>query len=71
MFRIEKNVAIPARTTTPKYPFRDMKVADSFVVADGGKGVAVAASAFARRNHEYKFVTRKEGDGVRIWRIAK
>lgn len=71
MFKIEKRVPIPARTTTPKYPFRDMKVGDSFVVADGGKSVAIAASAFSRRNPEYRFTARKEGDAIRIWRIAK
>jgi hypothetical protein len=71
MFKIEKKVPIPARTTTQKYPFRDMEVGDSFVATDGGKSVLVAASAFTRRNPEYRFTTRKEGDGIRIWRIAK
>ena len=62
---IEKNVPLPA--SRGKYPFREMKVGDSFVAEEKVRG---AAQAFSSRVEGFKFLVRKEGDKVRIWRTA-
>jgi hypothetical protein len=68
-----------------KYPFAEMKVGDSVFFADEPKGTqsnpSVASrmySAHSRKKFSSrkkpdggsKFTSRKEGTGVRIWRIA-
>lgn len=53
-----------------KYPFDRMEVGQSFYVfPEPGTTPSIAAYQYARR-HGKKFSCRREGDGVRIWRIA-
>lgn len=67
---IEKGVPVPPRKyRTRVYPFSDMEVGDSFKLDDRKKSVECAASYYGRRNGK-KFACRKDGDGVRVWRIA-
>jgi hypothetical protein len=49
-----------------------MKVGESFYVQGNyAKRARLAASARKRRLYpEWDYVTRKEGDGIRIWRTA-
>lgn len=84
-FKIDKDVPIPRAATgdtrsrgnqTMVYPWRVMNVGDSFFVADDGKPnlqtrMAVLAHSYRTRGHGLgkQFVTRKENDGVRIWRV--
>ena len=76
MFEIEENVSLPKRGIfggrhNRKYPFRNMKIGDSFFVGgEGKKGKAhTAAKVFQHRNKEYKFVVSQENDGLRVWRV--
>lgn len=73
MFKIEKAVEIPGSaggTGGPnKYPFPSMEVGDSFFVPGDQASKARPAAHTWGRVHGRKFMTRKEGDGVRIWRI--
>lgn len=69
---IEKGIPLPERAGTLNsiYPFHDMEVGDS-VFYEGEKGVKARTSAYtfsARRG--FKFVARKENNGIRIWRIS-
>jgi len=78
--QIEKNIPIPAdkgatgRTgRRAKYPFAQMEVGDSFLVSwddlppSGQACLSVrAGDAFGSGN----FRTRKEADGIRVWRLA-
>jgi hypothetical protein len=70
MIKIEKNVPMPtARFTKKIYPFSEMEVGDSFLAKNGT--VARAANGFSKyHKNGWRFATRKEGEGVRIWRIA-
>lgn len=74
-FKIESNVPPPSGDSgrPAKYPWAEMKVGDSFRF-DGAPGVrdriSASSRAFAKRNAGVAFVTRREGDGYRIWRIA-
>lgn len=70
---IEKGVPIPHPYSkrTPKYPWRDMEIGDSFIA----HGIKSAASlntprAAAQTNTGYKFLVSTTPDGVRVWRIA-
>lgn len=46
------------------YPFPKMRIGDSFF----GDAKAADAAYHYAKNHGWTFVTRKEGDGIRIWR---
>ena len=68
---IESGVPVPVRLAKRKYPLREMKDGDSFVVTAPEIGrVRMAISQFRLRNNIH-FVTRKQTDGsYRIWRLG-
>lgn len=68
-WKIEKGIKIPRINERFNYPWRDMEVGDS-VYVEGTKARS-ACFNFATRNKEFRFATRKEGNGIRIWRIKK
>lgn len=53
-----------------KYPFADMKVGHSFWVPAAEATRAVSAATMHGKRKGIAFVSRKEGDGHRIWRIT-
>ena len=70
-FSIESNVPIPK--TRAVYPFRDMKLKESFFV-DNGKLRSKRKSFYATVSNAgkrlgRKFVVRDMGGGFRVWRI--
>lgn len=79
--KIDKGVPIPkprlgSGGRPEKYPWMRMEVGDSFYVAAGGRtldaaqaGVSGLAIGAAKRLGR-KYTTRREGAGVRVWRIA-
>lgn len=77
MFTIEHDVPVPAaRKSGPKskYPFRQMRKGDSFLVPVNGVAMNVVQSTLhstARRvlPKTAKVVTRRTEDGVRVWRV--
>ena len=73
--KIDKSIPVPppSKHGSHKYPFRIMKVGDSFLVplADDAGGVRLRSSVgqFQRRDDEQrKFSVRKVDDGYRCWR---
>lgn len=73
-FEIDSNVPIPSPQATgrhSRYPFREMKIGDSFLVPNEHDSVRVRSSAsyFGIRNKEYRFIVRKDTGGVRVWRV--
>jgi hypothetical protein len=73
--KIESGIPIPTlESKRIKYPFREMKVGESFFVKDienpkkTRNRIASAATMWAR-NKDYKFRTQVFDTGVRIWRI--
>ncbi len=76
--KIESGLEIPKKKSGQrhKYPFKNMKINDSFVVdAPSGTaplrfqaGVGASAHSYGMR-HDKKFATRKHGRSVRVWRI--
>ena len=69
MYEIEKNVPMPngRHGRGPKYPWKDMKVGDSFFVS-GTTTANISRSANIQLGAGC-YRTTKEGDGVRVWRI--
>ncbi len=73
-FKIDREIKIP---NVGKYPFREMKVGDSFLFNEdytrhSMTKISNAGRAFAYKSKDcshYKFCVRKEGDKIRIWRI--
>lgn len=56
----------------PVFPFGDMEVGDSIFFPDEPKGSRSNPCASARihgARHGKKFSGRREGDGVRVWRV--
>jgi hypothetical protein len=70
-YEIQSGIPIPAGRNNNKYPFRAMRIGDSFFAAGiKQSGISSVLYAFSKRNPEFRFTVRKEGDGVRVWRIA-
>jgi hypothetical protein len=69
---IEQGVPIPpSHSSMVRYPFAEMKVGESFTLPKGQqRKLRVAASHFKGRNPGWDYVTRIEGDQVRLWRIT-
>jgi hypothetical protein len=71
MFEIQKNVPMP-QPAQSRYPFRSMKVGDSFGFSiDRLLAVRGAAYAYARKNNQ-KFkvaIEDKSRNAARCWRI--
>ena len=78
MFKIEKNVAMPARTSNHshgyKYPVDNLEVGDSFLVPYGDRHPAqmqsVVCTAIKKRGLPMTFTTRQTENGLRVWRVA-
>ena len=70
---IESGVSVPGARTHTKYPWRQMKVGDSFVASyEEVDRIRAAAAYFATRNPEFAFTTRKvDADHVRVWRVER
>ena len=74
-YKIEKNIPIPGKGAG--YPFDEMEVGDSFLdkKSKGTSNVhgSIKCWRTSRKNTEkadWKFITRKVPEGVRVWRIA-
>ena len=73
--QIEKGVPAPTKQTrSSKYPFRDMKVGDSFFIKSDDpeplrKKLSSASTMFCKTNPDFKFKTQVFDTGVRIWRV--
>ena len=68
--RIEAGVPIPSYTRPGKYrfPLADMEVGDSFFLVGVSMQVVLNANWRAGKRLGWKFVARKEGEGIRVWR---
>jgi len=72
-FKIEKGIPLPVRSNEWMilYPFKQMKVGDSFLVPYGETAQATVKKrvmASSRRYKPMKFVSKLLDEGVRVWR---
>lgn len=72
MMRLDDEIAVPAVATSLKYPFRDMKIGQSFVVPKTERNAARCAASTYKCRHRghWNFTSKTEGDFTRFWRIA-
>ena len=73
MIKVDKKVPHPghyrAHGRNPKYPWREMKVGDSFYV-EGVKATTMISNAYQTGERlGMKFSVRKDDKGVRVWRM--
>lgn len=71
---IEKDIPLPTpRTGRARYPFREMKVGDSFSVPTEKDRQRVRATLWhytrTGTGKGRRFATRKVNEGYRVWRI--
>lgn len=81
MLKIEKNIAIPIRQVRRSlYPFKEMKVGDSFFVECSNTGECYKTTsnvlacfrnfkAYHPECKDWKVTTRKNEKGIRCWRF--
>lgn len=75
MYKIEKGIPAPVtlakRGRRTKYPFKKLKVGDSFLVPNANKtSLSVCAGNQAKKLNR-EFITRSIGKkDVRVWRVA-
>ncbi len=69
--KIDKGIEIPKPSDTfTKYPWHDMKIGDSFIAQPDSPRTLSLAGGASRRYAPKRFVSRKEGENRRVWRIA-
>lgn len=68
--KIDRGYAIIS-TKKLEYPFRDMKVGDSFLCPPGvPRARAVGASKYWTKKLGYRFSIKTTNDGFRVWRVS-
>jgi hypothetical protein len=65
---IERGIEMPGSRVVKRYPFEGMEVGDSFYVEGVGMQVLLNANWRAGKRLGRKYVARKEGGGIRVWR---
>jgi len=80
MIPVEKGIPIPTprkNCGNHKYPWESMLIGDSFFVKrEDPKTMNYLQNQLAQRSREiakklgHEYVTRRMGDGVRVWRVA-
>ena len=70
MITVEKNVELPVTRVRNSYPYKQMEVGDSFFVDNTKMQIVCNANYRANKSLGKKFIARREGNGVRVWRIV-
>jgi hypothetical protein len=65
---IESNVPLPEERKRNAYPYKVMEVGDSFLVEQAKIQIVCNANYRAGKALDKKFIARREGEGVRVWR---
>lgn len=69
MYEIETGVPMPEVKVRHNYPHEALQVGESFFVPGGNMNVLCNYNRIRGKRLERKFVCRREGDGIRVWRI--
>jgi hypothetical protein len=65
---IHKDIGMPALRLVYQYPYGEMEIGDSFVVPVGKRRTVTNANYRAGKRLGRRFVSRTEGDILRVWR---
>lgn len=66
LVKIDKGIPIPATPKASRWPFAAMQVGDSFLATEN---LRTALWMYSKK-YDMKFSSRREGDGIRVWRVA-
>lgn len=72
-FTIDKNVPIPTKLgggAKAKFPWLALRVGDSFLIPDQNLKQHMNNAYAAGVRYGRKFICRRDGNGVRVWRIS-
>jgi hypothetical protein len=67
VFKVEKGVPIPSNR--PTYPFAQLQVGDSFAAPLAKHGSLRTLATWYGKEWSRRFVCRRAGKGVRVWRV--
>ena len=67
---IDRTVPMPDSRVVRKYPHEDMEVGDSFLIPNVSMQVVLNANWRAGKRLARRYTARKEGDGIRVWRVS-
>lgn len=67
---IDKHIELPKVRRRSIYPYGDMDIGDSFYIPEVNMQVVCNNNYRVNKKTGMKFIARKEGDGVRVWRTA-
>lgn len=65
---VEKGVPLPEGKR--RYPYKVMEVGDSFLVEGSSLQVVCNANYRAGKKLGKRFIARKDGEGIRVWRMG-
>ncbi len=74
--KVESGIPMPPPRVAPrawKYPWHEMAAGDSFFISGADKRDierARQAAWHTGNRYGFKFTTRREGDGIRVWRLS-
>ena len=66
--QVEKDVPLPAPKKRNSYPYKSMDIGESFFVPDVKMQTIYNYNYRASKSLNMRFIARREGEGVRIWR---
>ena len=65
---VELSQGIPIPEAKRRYPYKVMQIGDSFFIEGGVIQIVCNANYRTSKKLGRKFIARKEGTGVRVWR---
>ena len=65
---VESNIPLPSERTK-RYPYKEMELGECFFVPESKIQLICNANYKAQKRTGMKFTARREGNGVRVWRI--
>ena len=68
MINVEVSRDVPLPEPRRRYPYKVMDIGDSFFVDNQDVRTMSNNNYRAGKNYARKFVARREGNGVRVWR---
>jgi len=69
MYEIDKDVPLPKEKVKHNYPHEQLQVGESFLVMGGNMNILCNYNRIKGKKMDRQFVCRKEGDGIRVWRV--
>jgi len=69
MYEIDKGVPLPDEKVRHNYPHEALDVGESFHVPGGNMNILCNYKRIRGKRLGRTFVCRREGDGIRVWRI--